>query len=235
MPIMKIPAATILIVEDHRDLAANVGDYLEAGGFTVDFAADGISALQLCADNHYDAIVLDVMLPGIDGFEVCKRLRQELHRDTPVIMLTARDTINDKVNGFDVGADDYLIKPFELRELEARLAALIRRQRGELEGGQLQVGDLSFDLETMRVTRAGKAIKLSPITLHILRILMRESPKLVSRERLESEVWGDDTPDSDTLRSHLYNLRKNLDKPFDQQLMHTIPGVGYKVCLPEDV
>ncbi len=232
---MKIPAATILIVEDHRDLAANVGDYLEAGGFTVDFAADGISALQLCADNHYDAIVLDVMLPGIDGFEVCKRLRQELHRDTPVIMLTARDTINDKVNGFDVGADDYLIKPFELRELEARLAALIRRQRGELEGGQLQVGDLRFDLETMRVTRAGKTIKLSPITLHILRILMRESPKLVSRERLESEVWGDDTPDSDTLRSHLYNLRKNLDKPFDQQLMHTIPGVGYKVCLPEDV
>lgn len=232
---MKIPAATILIVEDHRDLAANVGDYLEAGGFTVDFAADGISALQLSSDNHYDAIVLDVMLPGIDGFEVCKRLRQELHRDTPVIMLTARDTINDKVNGFDVGADDYLIKPFELRELEARLAALIRRQRGELEGGQLQVGDLRFDLETMRVTRAGKTIKLSPITLHILRILMRESPKLVSRERLESEVWGDDTPDSDTLRSHLYNLRKNLDKPFEQQLMHTIPGVGYKVCLPEDV
>lgn len=232
---MKIPAATILIVEDHRDLAANVGDYLEAGGFTVDFAADGISALQLLADNHYDAVVLDVMLPGIDGFEVCKRLRQELHLDTPVIMLTARDTINDKVNGFDVGADDYLIKPFELRELEARLAALIRRQRGELEGGQLQVGDLRFDLETMRVTRSDKIIKLSPITLHILRILMRESPKLVSRERLESEVWGDDTPDSDTLRSHLYNLRKNIDKPFEQQLMHTIPGVGYKVCLPEDV
>jgi len=232
---MKIPAATILIVEDHRDLAANVGDYLEAGGFTVDFAADGISALQLLAENHYDAVVLDVMLPGIDGFEVCKRLRQDLHLDTPVIMLTARDTINDKVNGFDVGADDYLIKPFELRELEARLAALIRRQRGELEGGQLQVGDLRFDLETMRVTRSDKTIKLSPITLHILRILMRESPKLVSRERLESEVWGDDTPDSDTLRSHLYNLRKNIDKPFEQQLMHTIPGVGYKVCLPEDV
>lgn len=235
MPTMKIPAATVLIVEDHRDLAANVGDYLEAGGFTMDFAADGISALQLCAENHYDAIVLDIMLPGIDGFEVCKRLRQQLHLDTPVIMLTARDTINDKVNGFDVGADDYLLKPFELRELEARLAALIRRQRGELEGGQLQVGDLRFDLETMRVIRADKPIKLSPITLHILRILMRESPKLVSRERLEAEVWGDDAPDSDTLRSHLYNLRKNIDKPFDKQLMHTIPGVGYKVCLPEEV
>ena len=232
---MKIPAATILIVEDHRDLAANVGDYLEAGGFTVDFAADGVSALQLCEDNHYDAIVLDIMLPGLDGFEVCQKLRQQLYLDTPIIMLTARDTINDKVNGFEVGADDYLIKPFELRELEARLVALIRRQRGELEGAKLQVGDLKFDLETMRVTRGNVSIKLSPITLHILRILMRESPKLVTRERLESEVWGDDAPDSDTLRSHLYNLRKNIDKPFEQQLMHTIPGVGYKVCLPEDL
>lgn len=231
---MKNPAATILIVEDHRDLAANVGDYLEAGGFTVDFAADGMSALQLCKDNHYDAIVLDIMLPNIDGFEVCRRLRQELHLDTPIIMLTARDTINDKVTGFDLGADDYLIKPFEMRELEVRLIAMIRRQRGELEGGQLRVDELSFDLETMRVVREGKNIKLSPITLNILKILMRESPKLVSRERLEAEVWGDDTPDSDTLRSHLYNLRKSIDKPFATPLMHTVPGIGYKICSPED-
>lgn len=231
---MKTPSATILIVEDHRDLAANVGDYLEAGGFTVDFATDGLSALQLCNDNHYDAIVLDIMLPNIDGFEVCRRLRQELHLDTPIIMLTARDTLNDKVTGFDLGADDYLIKPFEMRELEVRLIAMIRRQRGELEGGQLQVGELSFDLETMRVMREGKSIKLSPITLHILKILMRESPKLVSRERLEAEVWGDDTPDSDTLRSHLYNLRKSIDKPFETQLMHTVPGIGYKVCIPDE-
>lgn len=231
---MKAPAATILIVEDHRDLAANVGDYLAAGGFTVDFAADGINALQLCAVNHYDAIVLDIMLPGIDGFEVCRRLRQENHSNTPIIMLTARDTINDKINGFELGADDYLIKPFEMRELQVRLIAMIRRQRGELEGGQLTVGALSFDMETMRVSREGKIIKLSPITLHILKILMRESPKLVSRERLEAEVWGDDTPDSDTLRSHLYNLRKNIDKPFEQALMHTVPGIGYKVCLPEE-
>ncbi|AFI84319.1 response regulator transcription factor [Methylophaga nitratireducenticrescens] len=232
---MKTISATVLIVEDHRDLAANVGDYLEVGGFTVDFATDGITALQLCEEHHYDAIVLDIMLPGIDGFEVCRRLRQEMHRHTPIIMLTARDTINDKVNGFDLGADDYLIKPFEMRELEARLIAMIRRQRGELEGGKLTVADLSFDLDTMRVMRGDKLIKLSPITLHILRILMRESPKIVSRERLEAEVWGDDAPDSDTLRSHLYNLRKNLDKPFKNQLMHTLPGVGYKLCREEDL
>ncbi|AFJ01508.1 two-component system regulatory protein [Methylophaga frappieri] len=232
---MQVPSATILIVEDHRDLAANIGDYLESGGFVVDFATDGISALQLCADNHYDAIVLDIMLPGLDGFEVCRRLRQEAHKNMPIIMLTARDTLNDKVDGFDAGADDYLIKPFELRELEVRLIAMIRRQRGELEGGQLQVDDLCFDLQTMRVTRGDAPIKLSRITLQILRILMRESPKLVTREQLETEVWGEDTPDSDTLRSHLYNLRKSIDKPFASPLMHTIPGVGYKICSASDL
>lgn len=232
---MKSVSATVLIVEDHRDLAANVGDYLEVGGFTVDFASDGITALQLCEAHHYDAIVLDIMLPGLDGFEVCRRLRQQMHLHTPIIMLTARDTINDKVSGFDLGADDYLVKPFEMRELEARLTAMIRRQRGELEGGRLTVADLTYDLDTMRVMRGDKVIKLSPITLHILRILMRESPKIVTRERLEAEIWGDDAPDSDTLRSHLYNLRKSIDKPFQSQLMHTVPGVGYKLCQPEDL
>lgn len=230
---MQSSSATILVVEDHQDLAANVGDYLEAGGFTLDFAADGLTALSLCEDNHYDAIVLDVMLPSIDGFEVCHRMRHELHLSTPIIMLTARDTIDDKVTGFDSGADDYLIKPFEMRELEARLTAQIRRHRGEVEGGALKVDELEFDLETMKVRRGGQSLKLSPITLHILRILMRESPKLVTRERLETEVWGDDAPDSDTLRSHLYNLRKSIDKPFNKQLMHTVPGVGYKLCPPE--
>jgi len=226
---MKAVSATVLIVEDHRDLAANVGDYLELGGFTVDFATDGITALQLCEEHHYDAIVLDIMLPGIDGFEVCRRLRHEMHLHTPIIMLTARDTINDKVNGFDLGADDYLIKPFEMRELEARLIAMIRRQRGELEGGKLTVADLTYDLDTMRVMRGDQVIKLSPITLHILRILMRESPKVVSREQLEHELWGDLVPDSDALRSHLYNLRKAVDKPFEHALLNTLPGVGFSI------
>ncbi|WP_430009243.1 response regulator transcription factor [Methylophaga lonarensis] len=232
---MKTTSATILIVEDHQDLAANIGDYLEAGGFQVDFAADGLSAIGLCENNHYDLIVLDIMMPGINGFEVCRRLRQEQHSDVPVIMLTARDTLDDKLTGFDQGADDYLLKPFEMKELEARIVSLIRRHRGDLETSTLSVADLKFDLQTMRVTRGDKVIKLSPITLHILRILMRESPKLVTRERIETEVWGDEAPDSDTLRSHLYNLRKSIDKPFQESLMHTIPGVGYKLCRAEDV
>jgi len=227
---MKINAATVLIVEDHQDLAANIGDFLEAGGMTVDFAADGISALQLCSQYRFDAIVLDIMMPGIDGYEVCQRIRHELQQDMPIVMLTARDTLDDKLTGFEQGADDYLIKPFEMKELEARLISHIRRHRGDMDTKSLSIADMVFEPKTMRVTRSGKAIKLSPIMLQILRILMRESPNLVSREKLEAEIWGDDTPDSDTLRSHLYNLRKLIDKPYQRHLLHTIPGIGYKLC-----
>lgn len=232
---MKINPATVLIVEDHQDLAANIGDFLEAGGMTVDFAADGISALQLCSQNRFDAIVLDIMMPGIDGYEVCLRIRNELQQDMPIIMLTARDTLDDKLTGFEQGADDYLIKPFEMKELEARLISHIRRHRGDMDTKSLTIADMVFEPKTMRVTRSGEAIKLSPIMLQILRILMRESPNLVSREKLEAEIWGEDTPDSDTLRSHLYNLRKLIDKPYQQHLLHTIPGIGYKLCEEKDL
>ena len=232
---MKINPATVLIVEDHQDLAANIGDFLEAGGMTVDFAADGITALQLCSQNRFDAIVLDIMMPGIDGYEVCLRIRNELQQDMPIIMLTARDTLDDKLTGFEQGADDYLIKPFEMKELEARLISHIRRHRGDMDTKSLTIADMVFEPKTMRVTRSGEAIKLSPIMLQILRILMRESPNLVTREKLEAEIWGEDTPDSDTLRSHLYNLRKLIDKPYQQHLLHTIPGIGYKLCEEKDL
>jgi DNA-binding response OmpR family regulator len=232
---MKMNPATVLIVEDHQDLAANIGDFLEAGGMTVDFAADGMTALQLCSQHNYDALVLDIMMPGIDGFEVCQRVREELQQDMPIIMLTARDTLDDKLTGFAQGSDDYLVKPFEMKELEARLVSHIRRHRGELDSKSLQVADIVFDPKTMRVLRDGEVIRLSPIMMQILRILMRESPKLVTREKLEAEIWGEDTPDSDTLRSHLYNLRKLIDKPFQQNLLHTIPGIGYKLCEEKDL
>jgi DNA-binding response OmpR family regulator len=232
---MKMNPATVLIVEDHQDLAANIGDFLEAGGMTVDFAADGMTALQLCSQHNYDALVLDIMMPGIDGFEVCQRVREELQQDMPIIMLTARDTLDDKLTGFAQGSDDYLVKPFEMKELEARLVSHIRRHRGELDSKSLQVADIVFEPKTMRVLRDGEVIRLSPIMLQILRILMRESPKLVTREKLEAEIWGEDTPDSDTLRSHLYNLRKLIDKPFQKNLLHTIPGIGYKLCEEKDL
>ncbi len=225
--------ATIMLVEDHNDLAATIGTYLENQGFAMDFAADGSIALNLLEENPYDLIILDLMLPKVDGIRVCQRLR-ERGDGTPVLMLTARDQLEDKVEGFRVGADDYLVKPFELEELYARATALIRRSRGEMSDGALRVGDLVFDPRTMRVERDGQRVNLSPTSIRILKVLMRESPRLVTREQLENELWGDTLPDSDTLRSHMYNLRKGIDRPFETKLLHTIQGMGFKLATPEE-
>lgn len=224
-------SGNILLVEDNQDLAETVGDYLEAKGFTVDYAADGLLAMHLAVTQPFDAVVLDIMLPGIDGLEVCRRLRQEARFTTPIIMLTARDQLDDKLKGFDVGADDYLIKPFAMPELVARIESLIRRSRG-VESAYT-VGELSMDLDTLEVRRGDVEIKLSRTLFDILRILMRESPKVVPRETIEQELWGDDPPDSDPLRSHLYNLRRAVDRPFDAALIETLAGRGYRIR-PED-
>ena len=225
--------ATVLLVEDHDDLAASIGDFLEAEGFAMDYAADGAIALNLLEENPYDVIILDLMLPKIDGLRVCERLRDR-GDGTPILMLTARDQIEDKVNGFNAGADDYLVKPFNMEELSARIRALVRRARGEMADGAMRVGDLVFDPRTMRVERSGQRVNLSPTSARILKVLMRESPRLVSREQLENELWGDLLPDSDTLRSHMYNLRKGIDRPFDTKLLHTVQGMGFKLATPDD-
>lgn len=225
--------ATVLLVEDHNDLAASIGDYLESSGFAMDYAADGAIALNLLDENPYDVIVLDLMLPKIDGIRVCERLR-ERGDGTPILMLTARDQLDDKVAGFNAGADDYLVKPFEMEELAVRVRALVRRARGEMSDGAMRVGDLVFDPKTMRVERAGERVNLSPTSIRILKVLMRESPRLVSREQLENELWGDMLPDSDTLRSHMYNLRKGIDRPHKVKLLHTVQGMGFKLAAPED-
>lgn len=232
---MSLKGATpisVLLVEDHVDLAASVGEYLEAGGIAVDFAYDGLNGAKLATAQLYDVIVLDINLPLLSGFQVCEQVRLA-GVQTPVIMLTARDQLDDKIEGFDVGADDYLVKPFAMRELEARIFAQARRARGEVVRDVYQVADLVYNHDAQTVSRAGSLIRLPPICIHILAILMRESPNMVSREKLEHEIWGDLTPDSDTLRSHLYNLRKRIDKPYSIQLLHTFPGVGYRLCLPE--
>lgn len=219
----------ILLVEDNRDILANMADYLGLKGYTVDCAQDGLSGLHLAATSHYDLIVLDVMLPGLDGFTLCRRLREDARRDTPVIMLTARDQLDDRLQGFRSGADDYLLKPFALSELAARIEAVLRRSQG---GGrrELQVGDLSYNLDTLEVNRAGKPLKLNPIGLKLLAVLMQKSPHVVRRDVLEEAVWGDDCPDSDSLRSHVHQLRQVIDKPFPMALLHTVHGVGYKLA-----
>ena len=154
-----------------------------------------------------------------------------LNRDTPILMLTARDTLDDKVAGLDAGADDYLIKPFELRELAARIGALLRRRRGQVTAEIMSVADLRLDMGTLEVTRAGQLLTLTPIGLKLLIVLMKASPRIVSRAELERQVWGEALPDSDTLRSHLYNLRKVIDKPFGSTLLHRISGAGYCLSL----
>lgn len=220
---------SVLLIEDHRQLAQTVVEYLEQEGALVDYAGDTALARSLVQEHHYDVILLDIMLPGEDGYQFCHYFRQELTNDTPIIFMTARDHLDDKLHGFEQGGDDYIVKPFALPELAARVSALVRRQRKEVAPNQLQVADLELDPARQEVRRAGQPLKLSPTAFRILRILMRESPNVVSREQLEQELWGDLVPDSDALRSHLYNLRKAVDKPFDQPLLNTLPGIGFSI------
>ena len=218
----------ILVIEDNVDILTNILDYLQLKGFTADCAQDGLTGLHLAATGGYDLIVLDIMLPGIDGYQVCKRLREEMPLDTPIIMLTARDTLDDRLQGLNAGADDYLVKPFALSELVARIEAILRRSQGRKKR-QLQIGDLVYDLDSLKITRAGVSLKLNPIGLKLLAILMQRSPAVVRREVLEEALWGEDLPDSDSLRSHIHQLRQAIDKPFDYPLLETIHGVGYRL------
>lgn len=223
---------SLLLVEDHRQLAQSVLEYLEQRGALVEYAGDGRLARELLREHHFDLILLDIMLPGGNGYSVCEYLRNDLTLDTPVIFITARDGLDDKLEGFSRGGDDYIVKPFALPELLARIKAQVRRHRGEVAAHVLRIADLELDPSRQEVRRGGHLLRLSPTAFRILRILMRESPRVVSREQLEQELWGDLVPDSDALRSHLYNLRKVIDKPFPEPLLETLPGVGFSVREP---
>lgn len=228
-------ALRILVIEDNPDLAANVCDFLTAKGHIVDAAGDGVTGLHLAVTQSYDAIVLDILLPGMDGLTVCRKFREEAQGTTPVLMLTARDALDDRVAGFECGADDYVLKPFALRELEARLKALARRGNSSLAGQVLRVADLEYDPGEVRLVRGGRRFSLPPIPLKILETLMRASPRVVKREQLERAVWGDAPPDSDALRAHLYTVRAAVDAPGEVTLVHTLRGIGYRIALPESV
>lgn len=223
----------VLIIEDNRDLAANMFDFLEANGHVVDAAADGIVGLHLARVNQYDAIVLDLMLPGIDGITLCRKLREDHGKSTPILMITARDSLEDKIIGLEAGADDYLVKPAELREVELRLRVLLRRGNALTQKQRMVVEDLSLNTLRCTVRRAGKLIELPPIPYKILEALMLRSPGVVSREDLEHAVWGDARPDSDSLRAHLHLLRTLVDKPFERKLLRTVRSVGYQVVSPD--
>lgn len=221
----------LLVIEDNRSLVANLFEYFEARGHTLDAAPDGVTGLHLATTQAYDAVIIDWMLPRMDGPEVVRRLRDEQGGSMPVILLTARDELPDKIAGFRAGADDYLTKPFALPELEVRLEALMARATGRNRNRVLEVQDLRLDLTTFEATRGGKLLHLYPACRKLLEVLMQASPAAVTRERLEHALWGEDPPDGDMLRSHVYELRRSVDGPFPVKLIHTLPRVGYRLAV----
>ncbi len=221
----------LLVIEDNPDLVANIYDFFEAKGDTVDAAYDAITGMKFALEQDYDAVILDLMLPGGDGLDLCGRLR-EAGYEVPVLMLTARDTVEERLEGFAAGTDDYLIKPFSLQELAARVDALVRRYRRVNVRRRLKVADLSYDPDTLRVTRGERVIKLPPIPLKILDMLLRQSPRVVPREEIERAIWGDSPPDSDALRAHVHLLRSALDGGESIPLLRTVRGVGYQLMDP---
>jgi DNA-binding response OmpR family regulator len=219
----------VLIIEDDASIAANLYDFLEARGHVVDAAGDGVTGLQLASSHDFDAILLDLSLPGLDGLTVCRKLREEAGKDTPVIMLTARDTVDDKLGGFAHGADDYLVKPFSLREVEARLVSLHRRHTGRLLPKPLQVGALRLDTRTATLTCDGRPVKLPPKCLRLIETLMRDPDRVFSRADLEAAVWAGEPITSDTLRSQMYLLRRAIVLAGGVDPIRNLHGVGYRL------
>ena len=218
----------VLLIEDDLDIAGNIGDFLEAAGHQVDFAYDGISGLHLALTREFDVFIIDWMLPGMAGTDLCRKLRHQAPGRVPALMLTARDTLADKLEGFEAGVDDYLVKPFALQELEARLRALDRLRRSAPR--ELTVADLVLDPVARTVLRSGQRLEVHGAAFDILYSLMERSPAVVRREELQARLWGDDPPRSDVLRSHIYALRRTIDRPFDRDLLHTVRGYGYQVA-----
>lgn len=216
----------VLLVEDDRDLAAAVHDYLALDGIQVDHAYNGQAGLQIATSNQYEVLLLDLMLPRLDGISVCAQLRQQ-GVDTPILMLTARDTLDDKVDGFRAGTDDYLVKPFAMAELSMRIQALAKRRSSQAR--VIQIADLHLDLDLAQASRQGQILKLSPSGWVLLKALAQASPKKLSRQQLEHTLWPDEAPDSNALKVHLFHLRKQVDKPFDRPLIHTLANQGFVI------
>ena len=220
------PEATlnVLLVEDDRSLAASVSEYLELDGVNCAVAGDGLAALGRCAEDGFDVILLDLNLPRLDGLEVCRRLR-ERGDATPVLMLTARDTVDDIVAGLGTGADDYLVKPFALAELSARVRTLSLRRTGGVR--EFRLDDLAVDLTNRSARRADRELDIGPTGWKLLEALVRASPAVVTREALVRAVWGYARPGTDNLKVQLHRLRRAIDTDGARPLVHTVPRRGY--------
>ncbi len=218
----------ILLVEDSPDLASNIIDYLEALGHRLHYAADGEAGLREALVRPVDIVLLDLALPNRGGLSVCSEIRRRADRRIPILMLTARDTLDDKLAGFAHGADDYLVKPFSLAELAARVAALaLRPQLGQPHC--FSVGPLTIDRQARTATRDGQLLRLTPLLWELLLLLAEAWPNPVSRDEATLRLWGDDPPSSDSLRAHLHLLRQVVDKPFDGPIIETVHSVGFRL------
>lgn len=217
---------SILIIEDQAAIAKNIATYLEEKGYVLDFASDGYQGLELALNNIYDVIILDIMLPGIDGLSVCQQIRAKANRHVPILMLTARDTISDKVTGFEKGADDYLTKPFALEELEVRTIALSKRHLLQTNH-IISVGPVTVDRKLRKITREKTELNFNSVGYKVILALAEAYPQVLTRSELVNKIWGDEPTESDALRSHIYQVRAILDKPFKSKLLKTIHGVGF--------
>lgn len=215
----------LLLVEDEEALAGAIRQGLEKAHYRVDWAEDGNTGFNLACENRYSAIILDIMLPGMDGWTLCKRLRTR--RDTtPILMLTARDEVEDRVKGLEMGADDYLPKPFAFPELRARVAALLRREQMH-KGRIIKINDLEIDTKTRQVRRAGAMINLTPREYELLEALASNEGRLISREMIQERIWMDDQSSSNTVEVHIASLRRKIDSQSEHKLIHTVHRQGY--------
>lgn len=218
----------VLVAEDHAPLRQQIAAVLAVAGHRVDEAADGRMALAMALAQPPDVLVLDLGLPGLDGLAVCRRLRDQADAHVPVLMLTARDTLPDKLEGFAAGSDDYLVKPFATEELLARVRALGQRRTAG-QAYLVRVGPLTVDRRAQQAHRDGQRLALPPVPFAILAMLAEAWPRALTRSDIIHRVWNDDPPESDPLRSHLYHLRQVLDKPFGTPMLVTVHGVGFRL------
>lgn len=218
----------VLLIEDDRNLAESILHYLELNELVCDFCEDGNQGLNLIANNAYDVIVSDVNMPKLDGFSMCQRARKEGNA-TPILLLTANSELNDKLQGFESGADDYLTKPFAMQELLARITALAKRSSGNAKVLKIANLGLEVNLDERWAKREGVTLQLSPSSWVILELLARAYPKAVSKSDLEFAVWGDQLPDSNALKVHVHRLRQRLDKPFSCAIVQVVAGFGFQL------
>ena len=218
----------VLLVEDDIDLAATIVDYLDIESIHCDHASNGLMGLELIQRNHYQMMMLDINMPKMDGLTLCNTVREK-GLDIPILMLTARDSLENKLQGFEAGSDDYLVKPFAMRELVARVQVLAKRRSGEVK--RLVLGDLILDLNQRSAQLQQRTLKLSPIAFKLLEVLVRASPHPVSRQHIMQAVWGDEQPDSNSLKVHIHHVRKQLDASKHSPLLklETISGIGFAI------